>query len=94
MYLSEYEEWRLVLASRQLDRLEQFDAYRTVNEVLTAAGMSPYTQPLFMILKMTEPFIRDLRKQHSKSKSIEGLRIGGQLFGGRFVEDGYVYRIS
>jgi len=29
-----------------------------------------------------------------KSKSVDGMRQGGQTFGDRFVEDAYAYRIS
>jgi hypothetical protein len=43
---------------------------------------------------MTDPFIRALRRLFGKTKSVEGMRLGGQMIGDRFVEDAYVYRIS
>ncbi len=43
---------------------------------------------------MTDPFIKGLRKMFGKAKSVEGMRLGLQTIGGRFIEDAYVYRIS
>jgi hypothetical protein len=43
---------------------------------------------------MADPSIRELRRLFGKTKSVEGMRLGGQVFGDRFVEDAYVYRIS
>jgi hypothetical protein len=42
---------------------------------------------------MKDPFIRELRRIFGKTKSVEGMRLGGQLFGDRFIEDGIAYRI-
>jgi hypothetical protein len=39
---------------------------------------------------MKDPFIRELRNVFGKTASIEGMRLGGQSFGDRFIEDGYV----
>jgi hypothetical protein len=47
-----------------------------------------------MILPMSDPFIKGLRSIFGKAKSVEGMRLGGQLIGDRFIEDAYVYRIS
>ena len=49
--------------------------------------------PALLILKMTDPFIRALRRLFSKTKSVEGMRLDGQLIGDRFVEDALVYRV-
>jgi hypothetical protein len=46
------------------------------------------------IFRTYDPFIRSLRKTFAKAKSVEGMRLGGQTFGDRFVEDAYAYRIS
>jgi len=36
-YLSEYEDWRLVVSARQLDSLDLRDAYRLLHDSLAAA---------------------------------------------------------
>ena len=43
---------------------------------------------------MNDPFIRGLRKLLGKAKNTEGMRLGLQTIGDRFVEDAYVFRIS
>jgi hypothetical protein len=43
---------------------------------------------------MKDPFIQSLRQLFAKSKFVEGMRLGGQMIGNRFVLDGYVYRIQ
>jgi hypothetical protein len=94
-HLSEYEDWRMILAGRQFDALPTtMKAFRLLNDTVRAAGFPIENRPPVMILPMTSPFIKALRRAFSKARTVEGMRLGGQLFGDRFVEDGYVYRIS
>lgn len=93
-YLPEYGDWRMILSSRQFDSLDLRDALGLLHDSLDAAGITPERAPLVMILPMSDPFIRDLRRHFARAKSVEGMRLGGQMFGDRFIEDGYVYRIS
>ena len=92
--LSEYGDWRLIVSSRQFDSLDLRDAYGLLHDSLDAAGIAPEKAPAVMILPMNDPFIRDLRRHFAKAKGVDGMRLGGQMFGDRFIEDGYVYRIS
>jgi hypothetical protein len=94
MFLSEYEDWRLVLSARQFDTPDVRDAYGLIHDSLAPAGFTPWNTPPILILRMTDPSIRDLRRLFGKTKSVAGMRLGGQMFGDRFVEDAYVYRIS
>lgn len=93
-YLPEYEDWRLVISGRRLDSSDLKDAYRRVNDSLTAAGLTPEKTPPILILSMTDPFIKTLRQIFGKAKSVEGMRLGGQMIGDRFLDDAYAYRIS
>jgi len=93
-FLSEYSDWRLILASRQFDSVGLRDAYGLLHDASDAAGIIPERAPLMMILPMNDSFIRDLRRRFGKAKSVEGMRLGGQMFGDRFIEDAYVYRIA
>ena len=93
-YLSEYEDWRLVLAAPQFDSPGQRDAYGYLHDLLAPAGFTPRNTPSIVILPTTDSFVRELRRVYGKAKSVEGTRIGGQLIGDRFVEDAYVYRVS
>ena len=93
-YSSEYEDWRLVISARQLDSPDLRDAYRRLNDSLTAAGLTPDKTPPILILSTNDSFIKTLRQTLGKTKSVEGMRLGGQMIGDRFLEDAYVYRIS
>ena len=94
MFSSEYEDWRLVVSARQFDSLDPRDAYRLLNDTLAAAGFTPEKTPPILILPMADPFIKELRQFFGKTKSVEGMRLGGQMVGDRFVQDAYVYRVS
>jgi hypothetical protein len=93
LYSSEYEDWRFVLASRRLDAVQLTEAYGLVHDALSAAGIPLERTPALLILKMSDPFIRLLRQIFSKTKSVEGMRLGGQRVGDQSVEDALVYRI-
>ena len=93
-YLEEYEDWRLILAGRKLDAAGRREGYGLVHDALMATGITPERTPALMITRMTDPFIRELRRIFGKAKTVEGMRLGGQMIGDRFVEDAYVYRIS
>jgi hypothetical protein len=92
--LPEYEDWRMVISSRQLDSLDLLEAYGVLFDALAPSGFTPETTPPIMILKMGDPFIKDLRRVFGKTKSVEGMRFGKQTIGDRFIEDGFAYRIS
>lgn len=94
MFSSEYEDWRLVVSARQFDSLDPRDAYRLLHDSLAAAGFTPEKTPPILILPMADPFIKELRRFFGKTKSVEGMCLGGQMIGDRFVQDEYVYRIS
>lgn len=93
LYSPEHEDWRFVLASRRLDAAEPSEAYGLVHDALASAGVSLERTPALLILKMSDPFIRALRRTFAKTKIVEGMRLGGQLIGDRFVSDALVYRI-
>lgn len=94
VYLSAYDDWRLVIASKSLDSDGPQQRYLRVNDAMMSAGIGSRQAPSVMIMKTTDPFVRDLRKVFGKAKSVEGMRLGGQSFGDRYVEDGFAYRIS
>ena len=62
LYSPEHEDWRFVLASRRLDAAEPSEAYGLVHDALTAEGVSLEQTPSLQILKMSDPFVRALRK--------------------------------
>ena len=94
MFLSEFEDWRLVVSSPQFDTADPRDAYRLLHDSVSRAEIAPKKTPAIIILPTSDPFVRELRRIFGKTKSVEGMRLGGQMIGDRFVRDAYVYRIS
>ena len=91
--LGEYEDWRLVLSSRKFDEGSLQDAYGLLHKALDGAGFPLEHTPTVVIMRTSDPFIKVLRKIFGKAKSVEGMRLGGQTLGNRFLDDAYVYRI-
>jgi hypothetical protein len=90
----EYDDWRLVLAAKKFDSLSLRDAYLRVNRILRDAGITAGETPTIFMMKTTDPFIRALRKVFGKTKSVAGVRLGGQTWGDRFLEDAFAYKIA
>lgn len=94
VHFSEYEDWRFVLASKDLDALDLGEAYLKVNRILTDAGLTVWQTPLIFIMKSTDPFIRELRRVYKNAGDVVGMRFGSQRLGDRFVDDAYAYKIA
>jgi hypothetical protein len=92
--LEEYSDWRLLMSSRQFDAVGRHKASGLVFDALDAAGFPVEKTMSILILPMTDPTVRTLRRIFSKAKTAEGMRLGGQMIGKRWVEDAYVYGIS
>ena len=88
----EYGDWRLVLSSPALDQTRSLKAHQQVAAVL--GGEFIPRLPVVMIFPTKDPFIRELRKSYGRFKNINGMRLGGQTIGNRFVDGAYVYRIQ
>jgi hypothetical protein len=94
VHFPEYEDWRFVVASRKLDPLSPGDAYLRVIRALNQAGFTVRESPALLIMKTTDPFVRELRKVFGKAASVVGMRLGGQRWGDRIVDDAYAYKIA
>ncbi len=91
MTTPEHEDGRLIIASPLLDQTHPLRAYEQVALILQ--GKFTHGQPNITLLRMKDPFIQKLRQLFGKTKNVEGMRLGGQTIGDRFVSDAYVYRI-
>ena len=91
--IPDYEDWRLVIASDQLDQTSSLSGYTEINESLKRAGFPFRRKPTISLLPMDKPFIQALRKAFASAGDTYGMRIGGQMFGDQYLEDAFVYRI-
>jgi hypothetical protein len=92
--LPDYGDARLILASRHFDDDNPIKSYGRVLDALQDKGIPDRQIHSLLILQRKDPFIQELRKLFGKAKDVSGMRLGKQSFGDRFIEDGYVYRIS
>jgi hypothetical protein len=92
MVSSDYDDWRLVLSSPSLDQTHLLKAYEKVAEIL----QTQFSQllPPILILPTKDPFVKELRRLFGKASNVNGMRLGGQTIGNRFVANAYVYRIQ
>lgn len=91
--LEEYGDARLVIASRKLDQKSLLKANGEVLAALQREQLDFHNLPNLLVLRMTDKFIQALRMTFGKARSVEGMRLGNQLIGDRYLEEGYVYRI-
>lgn len=92
--LEEYGDARLVLASRKLDQKSLRKADEEVFLALQKEEMDFHSLPTTLVYRMSDKFIQALRDTFAKSQSVDGMRLGSQSFGDRYLEEGYVYRIN
>lgn len=93
-FLDEYRDWRIIVSSRELDRIGPSGQYHAFIKALQAAGLPYWAMPPVLILPMTDRSIKDVRRLFGKTKNVEGMRLGGHSIGDRFLIDGYAYRIK
>jgi hypothetical protein len=91
--LPDYENWRLILASKQLNQASQTSGYSEVNEAMDKAEIPIHRQPAIFLRRMDNPMIKALRKVFASTSDVYGMRLGGQSFGDKYLEDAFVYRI-
>lgn len=92
--LPDYENWRLILASDRFDQDSQFSGYTEILKALEEAGIPINRRPSIFMRPMDNAMIRALRKVFSSAKDTYGMRLGGQTFGDKYLEDAFVYRIQ
>jgi hypothetical protein len=90
--LPEYESWRLILASEHLEQQSAL-GYGQINAALRKANFPISRKPAIYLRPMSSPMIAALRKIFGGAADVYGMRLGGQTFGDKYIEDAFVYRI-
>lgn len=92
--LPDYEDWRLVIASDRLDQSSSRLGYTEINAALKKAEIPVRRKPAIFLRSMDNPFIKALRHAFAQVSDTYGMRLGGQKFGDKYLEDAFVYRIK
>jgi len=91
--LPDYESWRLILASDELDQHSRLSGYSEIVDAINKAGIPSHRQPSIFLRPMDSPMIRSLRRVFGATRDTYGMRLGGQTWGDKYFEDAFVYRI-
>jgi len=81
------------LATPLYDKLGQRGAYRKLIDTLWTSDQDWANSPI-QLQSIRSPLIRELRRIFRKAASVAGMRLGGQMIGGVWVDEAYVYRIQ
>jgi hypothetical protein len=92
--LEEYGDARLVLASKKFPQKSLHQADKELLDALRRENIDFYLQPTILVYRMNDKFIQSLRDTFAHTQSVRGMRLANQSFGGRYLEEGYVYRID
>lgn len=91
--LSDYEDWRLVIASDHLDQSSSRSGYSEINDAIRVAGIPIHRKPTIFMRPMNDPMIKALRGAYASMSDNYARLLGGQTFGDKYLEDAVVYRI-
>lgn len=94
LYLSESDEWRLIIASPSEIVKGPRQAYIDIQSVLNNTS-PPIKIPLqdISVVSPSDRLIQSLTGCISTGSEIGGLRIQNSVFNNQFIEDAYIYRI-
>ena len=88
---SDYDEPRFFIASPEFHSDSKLRAHGRVSSAVQPEFT--WSAPNIVILRTSDPFVESLRNMFGHASSVDGMRLGGQLIGNRYVEDAYVYVI-
>jgi hypothetical protein len=94
LYSSEFEAWRLNIASPLVDTEGPKEAYIRLLSALRAADPDLTANLTITLVSPKDPLMRALRRTFGTASSVHGMRLGNNVIDGLFVEQAYVYRIK
>jgi hypothetical protein len=94
LYLTEIQEWRLMLATPDIDTLGRKKTYAKILELLNQ-HLESIDMPLdaISVISPDQELNRHLRTVVKKGKEISG-RFSGIVVNGTLIEDTYLYRVN
>ena len=89
----ENRNWTLLISTPTYDHESPGEAYRQLVAALQSTGYTLGQLPT-RLESNRKPLVKALRRIFGKTASGHGMRLGGQMIGGVWVDDAYVYRIK
>lgn len=94
LYSSEFEAWRLIIASPLVDAEGPQKAYIRLLSALRASDPDLTANLTITLVSPKDSLMRALRRRFGTASSVNGMRLGNNVIDGVFVEQAYVYRIK
>jgi hypothetical protein len=94
-YLEDLDEWRLFIASRDVDDKGSKEVYSIVQSVLGEAEL-PFelTKNDFSIISPNHHLILLMKKAIKTGHGISGIRFSKNIIDNILIEDAYIYRMN
>ncbi len=95
LFVAEANEWRLVVASPQLDREGPKKTYAKIQDVLGQKlnQVSGLNLKNITLLSPGDPLIKSLRTAIRTGTEVSGIRFSRNRINNTFIEDAYIYRL-
>ncbi len=94
LYSSEFEAWRLHIASPLVDTVGPKESYIRLLSALRASDPDLTANLTITLVSPKDPLMRALRRTFGTARSVHGMRLGNNVIDGLFVEQAYIYRIK
>ena len=96
LYTTEFEAWRLYIASPVVDTEGITKAYVRLLSALRSSDDSDLASRVTItLLSPKDKLIRAFRRTFARSTQVDGARLGSQVISdGVFVEHAYLYRVA
>lgn len=95
LYFPEPETWRLVLAST---RVSKFGPRKVYHDIQTVLLNLPDNKRLSLsditVMENNAHLVASLRKGLGPAKSVGGVRLGGNIIDGQYIEKAYLYFLN
>ncbi len=95
-FISEGNQWKLLLASPRVNLDGPKKSYETVQSTLaeTSAAEGIIMLSDIAVTEPENPLLGLLRVAITTGPTVSGIRFTGNVINGHFIEDAYIYRIS
>ncbi|HEY2091915.1 MAG TPA: hypothetical protein VGJ81_08510 [Thermoanaerobaculia bacterium] len=93
-YLTDQNQWRLLLASPEVHLEGPRKAYKRLLEALRNAAVHGVSLQDVAVIDTRDPLIQMLRVALRTDRPVNGIRFSRNTVNGQFIEDAYIYRMA
>ena len=94
VYLSDVNQWRLLLATPGVRIDGPRKAYKRLVQILRNVSVHGLSVQNIAVVDSHDPFIQLVRSAIGVSSTSNGVRFARNMVNGQFIEDAYIYRTA